>query len=315
MAGTGRKVWAADEILAAADLQSYIQDQVVFVYANSTARASGILSPTEGMISYLQDTNLLYYYSGSAWEQVTPTSLNASVITAGTLTVPVDTTTVTASGNVTGGSLLAGTAISLNGSTGQIYTSGVVTAGGTATVGAVKTSGIVDAGQLYSQGRIDALGAADISGAVQLLSTLSVSSTSNLAGQIRSAGSRATLTGSYNVLYINTDGYLGIPASSERFKQDVVSAVINPASVYDLNLVNFRYRADVESLGDDAEVQLGFIAEDVEKHLGPDFVFYDEDGQVAGIHYEKLALIAIPVLKAQAQKIDDLEARIVRLEK
>ncbi len=151
----GRKVWAADEILAAADLQSYIQDQVVFVYANASARTSGILSPTEGMISYLQDTNLLYYYSGSAWVQVTPTSLDASVITSGTLTVPVDTTTLTASGNVTGGSLLAGTAVSINGSTGQIYTSGVVTAGGTATVGAVKTSGIVDAGQLYSQGRID----------------------------------------------------------------------------------------------------------------------------------------------------------------
>jgi len=29
---SGRKVWAADEVLSADDLQDYIQDQVVFVY-------------------------------------------------------------------------------------------------------------------------------------------------------------------------------------------------------------------------------------------------------------------------------------------
>lgn len=77
----GRKVWAADEILAAADLQSYIQDQVVFVYANASARTSGILSPTEGMVSYLSDTNLLYTFDGSSWVEVAP-----NVGTAGTYT-------------------------------------------------------------------------------------------------------------------------------------------------------------------------------------------------------------------------------------
>jgi len=70
MAGLGRKVWAADEILAAADLQDYIQDQTVMRFANSSARASGILSPTEGMVTYLDDANALFVYDGSAWVAV-----------------------------------------------------------------------------------------------------------------------------------------------------------------------------------------------------------------------------------------------------
>lgn len=63
----GRKEWAADDVLSAADLEGYLMDQVVTIWANATARNSGILAPIEGQISYLQDTNLFQAYSGSAW--------------------------------------------------------------------------------------------------------------------------------------------------------------------------------------------------------------------------------------------------------
>jgi hypothetical protein len=37
------------------------------VFSNSTARASAITSPNEGMLTWLEDVNKYQYYSGSAW--------------------------------------------------------------------------------------------------------------------------------------------------------------------------------------------------------------------------------------------------------
>ena len=37
------------------------------VFSNSTARASAITAPNEGMLTWLEDVNKYQYYSGSAW--------------------------------------------------------------------------------------------------------------------------------------------------------------------------------------------------------------------------------------------------------
>jgi len=64
---TGRKVWIAGEILAAADVNSYLMDQSVMVFADATAREDEIASPAEGMFAYLTGSNALTLYNGSAW--------------------------------------------------------------------------------------------------------------------------------------------------------------------------------------------------------------------------------------------------------
>jgi hypothetical protein len=64
---TGRKAWVSDEVLSAADLNNYLMDQAVTIWANASARNSGILSPINGQISYLQDTSKFQAYNGSAW--------------------------------------------------------------------------------------------------------------------------------------------------------------------------------------------------------------------------------------------------------
>lgn len=80
MAGLGKKTWATDDILTAVDLNGYLADQVVMVFASAAARTSGITYPTEGMVTYLSDSNSLWHYDGSAWIGI-PT---ASVGTAAT---------------------------------------------------------------------------------------------------------------------------------------------------------------------------------------------------------------------------------------
>ena len=67
MSGLGRKVWSAGDVVAAADVQGYLQDQTVMVFDDASARSSAIGTPTEGMASYLKDTNTLELYDGSTW--------------------------------------------------------------------------------------------------------------------------------------------------------------------------------------------------------------------------------------------------------
>lgn len=85
MAGLGRKTWTAGEVATAANIQSYLQDQVVQVYAGTAARSSALgTAVSEGMVSYLSDTNALQYYTGSAWADViyTPTAASGTSVSA-----------------------------------------------------------------------------------------------------------------------------------------------------------------------------------------------------------------------------------------
>lgn len=87
MAGLGYKVFAAGEVLTAANVNGYLMEQTVMVFDDSAARSSAIGTPTEGMITYLKDSNGLFYYSGSAWTVVglDPITFTSSTATAYTL--------------------------------------------------------------------------------------------------------------------------------------------------------------------------------------------------------------------------------------
>ena len=68
MAGAGYKLFNTGDVLTAAQVNTYLQEQTVMVFANSTARTtalSGVLA--EGMMSYLQDTNSVEVYNGTSW--------------------------------------------------------------------------------------------------------------------------------------------------------------------------------------------------------------------------------------------------------
>lgn len=69
MAGLGRKVWTR-ETLSAADVQGYIQDQVVMTFASAAARATAVPAPTDGMQSYLVDSKRHEFHNGAAWSPV-----------------------------------------------------------------------------------------------------------------------------------------------------------------------------------------------------------------------------------------------------
>ena len=71
MAGAGYKLFNTGDVLTAAQVNTYLQEQTVMVFADAAARTtalSGVLA--EGMMSYLKSTDSVEVYNGSAWVSV-----------------------------------------------------------------------------------------------------------------------------------------------------------------------------------------------------------------------------------------------------
>jgi hypothetical protein len=84
MAGAGYKLFNTGDVLTAAQVNTYLQEQVVMVFADAAARTTaltGVLA--EGMVSYLKDTNATEVYDGSAWVGI-GNSGDITGVTAGT---------------------------------------------------------------------------------------------------------------------------------------------------------------------------------------------------------------------------------------
>jgi hypothetical protein len=117
MAGAGYKLFNTGDVLTAAQVNTYLNEQTVMVFANAAARTSALTSVlAEGMMSYLQDTNSVEVYNGSSWVNVGNagdiTEVQAGVgisIASGTGPIPVITNSSTDL-ITTAGDLLYGTA-------------------------------------------------------------------------------------------------------------------------------------------------------------------------------------------------------------
>lgn len=141
---SGWKEWGIAEVVQAEDFQTYIQNQVVQVYASSGARGSALgTSVAEGMVSYLEDTNAVEYYNGSTWQGFAVGDITA--VTAGTgltgggssgdVTLNVNTAAIFASPSLTGTATIAAGTV-----TGNLGVGGTVTLPSTTTIGSVSST-------------------------------------------------------------------------------------------------------------------------------------------------------------------------------
>ena len=100
------KVFANGFALNASELNTYLMNQSVMVFANAAARTAAF-TPTEGMVTYLEDTNALEFYNGTIWSAVgADTTLTNVLITAPreTTNIQADATSGTENLNVLSGS-------------------------------------------------------------------------------------------------------------------------------------------------------------------------------------------------------------------
>jgi hypothetical protein len=101
-----RKQFDAFTRLDASDVNSFLMDQSVMSFADTAARGSAIPSPVEGMAAYLNDSNILSLYDGSAWK-------NSLATTGGVLQVVSTIKTDTFASSVTSFTDVTGLSVSI----------------------------------------------------------------------------------------------------------------------------------------------------------------------------------------------------------
>ena len=154
-------------------------------------------------------------------------------------------------------------------------------------------------------------------GTVAIGTRLDVTGISNVSGNFYNGGAYTTSVayGSYRAVWVNSDGLFGHTASNRASKQDIVPTSLDADAILDAEIVDFRYKVAVEKEGDDATLEVGVIAEQLIDAGLERFVFFGDDGEPEGVHYERLAIAIIPQLQKQAKQIADIETRLSKLEK
>jgi hypothetical protein len=141
------------------------------------------------------------------------------------------------------------------------------------------------------------------------------------SGSMQSAtyisGIYATTSEGGVAVYVNASGKLGVMTSSRRYKEEIVDMSAESDVLMKLRPVSFYYRQEL----DETHLrQYGLVAEEVAE-VAPGLVAYDKDGVPETVRYHFVnAMLLNEVqkqrrrLEAQQSRIQDLEARLAKLE-
>src|SRR3982751_6929477 len=67
MAGAGWRAFTR-QVLPSSVVQEYLMDQAVMTFASASARSAALTAPSDGMVTYLADTDRLELRTGGAWQ-------------------------------------------------------------------------------------------------------------------------------------------------------------------------------------------------------------------------------------------------------
>ena len=71
MAGAGFKTFTVGEVLTATNVNTYLMQQTVMVFATAAARSSALgANVAEGMLTYRTDANVFEFYDGTVWREL-----------------------------------------------------------------------------------------------------------------------------------------------------------------------------------------------------------------------------------------------------
>jgi hypothetical protein len=123
------KVFTNGSVLNASEINDNLMRQSVMVFSNEAARTAAITSPVEGMVAYLEDTNLFTTYNGSSWKnsfgsvggilEVVTASKSNTFSTSSTSYVDVTDLSVTITPKSTSSIILVNASVAMGVATGQ----------------------------------------------------------------------------------------------------------------------------------------------------------------------------------------------------
>jgi len=111
-------------------------------------------------------------------------------------------------------------------------------------------------------------------------------------------------------VFVSSSDKLGTATSSRRYKDEIVDMSAESDVLLKLRPVSFYYRKDL----DDTHLrQFGLVAEEVAE-VAPGLVAYDEDGAPQAVRYHFVNAMLLNEVQKQRRQIEELEARLARLE-
>lgn len=114
-----------------------------------------------------------------------------------------------------------------------------------------------------------------------------------------------------NLVIDFSTGVLKASVSSLRYKQDVEAAEVDVEKVLQLVPRRFRMKAEVEELGDEAPIRVGFIAEEAHELGLTDWVTYNPDGEPDAFDYPTFCVAQQAALADLAARVEALEAKTI----
>lgn len=112
--------------------------------------------------------------------------------------------------------------------------------------------------------------------------------------------------GGYRACYVHVSGLLGYVPSARRMKKNIRPAdAVQLARLLEATVVEYDYKAAAGGGHD-----VGLIADELhDLGLGA-FVFYEDDGRVAGIHYERLTVPLLAIVQQLNTRLAAIEAKL-----
>jgi hypothetical protein len=117
-------------------------------------------------------------------------------------------------------------------------------------------------------------------------------------------------SGSGIPVIVNAGGRLGTTTSSVRVKEDVRDIGAESEGLMSLRPVAFKYKASHEPGG---LTQYGLLAEEMAE-VYPELVVYDDEGRPQAIRSQLLDPLLLNEIQKQRREIEDLKARLEKLE-
>jgi hypothetical protein len=121
--------------------------------------------------------------------------------------------------------------------------------------------------------------------------------------------SGVAVTGSQVI--VNSNGKLGVTASSERFKDAVKPMGKASEAILALKPVTFRYKHELDPEG---SPEFGLVAEEVEK-VNPDLVARDGERKAYSVRYEAVNAMLLNEFLKEHRKVEEHQHKIESLEK
>lgn len=121
---------------------------------------------------------------------------------------------------------------------------------------------------------------------------------------------------SKRTLYIGSNGAISAASSSRRYKQDISTELdeyFNPYHIYDLPVCQFRYNSE-NGGGNESQLYIGFIAEDVAKYYPPAARWNENHTQVETWEISDMFPAALKLIQDQHKEIEQLKKRVNLLE-